>query len=42
MLGQGSIEEAKSLIPGGIQHNLANNYPFALNCIKSEVLIYMM
>lgn len=31
-----SIEEAKSLIPGGIQHNLANNYPFALNCIKSE------
>lgn len=31
-----TIEEAKSAIPGGIQHNLANNYPFALNCVKGE------
>ena len=31
-----TIEEAKKLIPGGIQHNLANNYPFAINCVKAE------
>ena len=31
-----SIEAAKAYIPGGIQHNLANNYPFALNCVKAE------
>lgn len=31
-----SIEAAKEHIPGGIQHNLANNYPFGLNCVKSE------
>lgn len=31
-----TIEEAKSAIPGGVQHNLANNYPFALNCVKGE------
>lgn len=31
-----TIEEAKSAIPSGVQHNLANNYPFALNCVKGE------
>ncbi len=31
-----TIEAAKSAIPGGVQHNLANNYPFALNCVKGE------
>lgn len=31
-----TIEEAKSAIPGGVQHNLANNYPFALNCVKGD------
>lgn len=31
-----TIDEAKSVIPGGVQHNLANNYPFALNCVKGE------
>lgn len=31
-----TIEAAKSAIPGGVQHNLANNYPFALNCTKGE------
>ncbi|MDO5548768.1 MAG: aminotransferase class III-fold pyridoxal phosphate-dependent enzyme [Eubacteriales bacterium] len=31
-----TIEEAKTAIPGGVQHNLANNYPFALNCVKGE------
>ncbi|MDR0909276.1 MAG: aminotransferase class III-fold pyridoxal phosphate-dependent enzyme [Spirochaetaceae bacterium] len=27
---KGMIEEAKSVIPGGVQHNLAFNYPFPL------------
>ncbi|HPX70798.1 MAG TPA: aminotransferase class III-fold pyridoxal phosphate-dependent enzyme [Bacillota bacterium] len=30
------IEAAKEHIPGGIQHNLANSYPFGLNCVKAE------
>ena len=30
------IEEAKSVIPGGVQHNLAFNYPFALVFTKNE------
>lgn len=30
------IEEAKNLIPGGIQHNLAFNYPFPLVFTKAE------
>jgi len=28
--------EAKQFIPGGIQHNLANNHPFALSITKAE------
>lgn len=28
--------EAKKYIPGGIQHNLANNHPFALSITKAE------
>jgi glutamate-1-semialdehyde 2,1-aminomutase len=28
--------EAKKYIPGGIQHNLANNHPFALSAAKAE------
>ena len=31
-----SVEAAREHIPGGIQHNLANNYPFGLNCVKAE------
>ena len=30
------LEEAKKYIPGGIQHNLANNYPFALDIAKAD------
>lgn len=30
------IEKAKTRIPGGVQHNLANNYPFALQCVKAD------
>ena len=30
------IEEAKSVIPGGVQHNLAFNYPFPLVFTKAE------
>jgi len=30
------IEEAKSIIPGGVQHNLAFNYPFPLVFTKAE------
>lgn len=30
------IEEAKSVIPGGVQHNLAFNYPFPLVFTKNE------
>ena len=30
------IEEAKRVIPGGVQHNLAFNYPFPLVMIKAE------
>jgi len=30
------IEEAKSYIPGGVQHNLAFNYPFPLAIEKAE------
>ena len=31
-----TIEDAKSCIPGGVQHNLANNYPWALDGVKAE------
>ena len=31
-----ATEEAKKYIPGGIQHNLANNHPFALSMTKAE------
>ncbi|MDR1580568.1 MAG: aminotransferase class III-fold pyridoxal phosphate-dependent enzyme [Synergistaceae bacterium] len=31
-----TIEEAATLLPGGIQHNLANNHPFALNITKGD------
>ena len=31
-----SIEAAREHIPGGIQHNLANNHPFGLNCVRAE------
>ncbi|MCR4563185.1 MAG: aminotransferase class III-fold pyridoxal phosphate-dependent enzyme, partial [Clostridiales bacterium] len=30
------IEEAKAIIPGGVQHNLAFNYPFPLVITKAE------
>lgn len=30
------IEEAKAIIPGGVQHNLAFNYPFPLVVTKAE------
>lgn len=30
------IEEAKTVIPGGVQHNLAFNYPFPLVFVKAE------
>lgn len=30
------IENAKKLIPGGVQHNLANNHPWALDIVKAE------
>jgi glutamate-1-semialdehyde 2,1-aminomutase len=30
------LEEAKKVLPGGIQHNLANNYPFALDIAKAD------
>ena len=30
------IEEAKKVIPGGVQHNLAFNYPFPLVVEKAE------
>lgn len=30
------IEEAKTIIPGGVQHNLAFNYPFPIVITKSE------
>ena len=30
------IEEAKNVIPGGVQHNLAFNYPFPLVFTKAE------
>ena len=30
------IEEAKQIIPGGVQHNLAFNYPFPLVFTKAE------
>ncbi|MBQ2841546.1 MAG: aspartate aminotransferase family protein, partial [Clostridia bacterium] len=30
------IEEAKQVIPGGVQHNLAFNYPFPLVFTKAE------
>lgn len=30
------LEEAKKVLPGGIQHNLANNYPFALDIARSD------
>ena len=31
-----TIDEAKKFIPGGVQHNLALNYPFPLNIAKAE------
>ena len=30
------IEEAKTIIPGGVQHNLAFNYPFPIVITKAE------
>ena len=30
------IEQAKEFIPGGVQHNLAFNYPFPLVITKAE------
>ena len=30
------IEEAKQVIPGGVQHNLAFNYPFPIVIEKAE------
>lgn len=30
------IEEAKSIIPGGVQHNLAFNYPFPIVMVKAK------
>ncbi|MBQ1301839.1 MAG: aminotransferase class III-fold pyridoxal phosphate-dependent enzyme, partial [Firmicutes bacterium] len=30
------IDEAKSIIPGGVQHNLAFNYPFPIVMTKAE------
>ena len=30
------IEEAKKVIPGGVQHNLAFNYPFPIVITKAE------
>ena len=30
------IEEAKTVIPGGVQHNLAFNHPFPLVFTKAE------
>ena len=30
------ITEAKSIIPGGVQHNLAFNYPFPIVMTKAE------
>lgn len=30
------IEEARQIIPGGVQHNLAFNYPFPLVFTKAE------
>lgn len=35
------IEEARQIIPGGVQHNLAFNYPFPLVFTKAEVHISM-
>lgn len=29
-------EKAKNAVPGGIQHNLANNHPFALAIEKAD------
>lgn len=36
------IEEAKTVIPGGVQHNLAFNHPFPLVFTKAEARISMM
>ncbi len=30
------IEEAKQIIPGGVQHNLAFNYPFPIVITKAD------
>ena len=30
------IEEAKTIIPGGVQHNLAFNYPFPIVMVKAK------
>jgi len=35
-------DEAKTFIPGGVQHNLAFNYPFPLAIEKAEGLTYGM
>ena len=31
-----TIDAAKQFIPGGVQHNLALNYPFPLNIVKAD------
>ncbi len=33
---KGVIEEAQEYIPGGVQHNLAFNYPFPMAIKKAE------
>lgn len=35
-ISKARVEPAKALIPGGIQHNLANNHPFPLSIAKAE------
>ncbi len=35
-LSKKETERAKQHIPGGIQHNLANNHPFALTMVKAD------
>lgn len=35
------IEEAKKVIPGGVQHNLAFNYPFPLVIEKAQRQIWL-
>lgn len=35
-ISKSRVEPAKAVIPGGIQHNLANNHPFPLSIAKAE------